>query len=189
MYKWVFFLLLCVFKIKKTISQCEQSCQTPAPHTGLSLNVTEYLTPSHIHLQPFHFSSFFSLHPSLCTWRRREELCFLFPWQGREGQAFTSPLPPAIISLIYAPLPPYLCSYLLPPTSVFLPFCLWHTAIGLEWSEVRKGEGGTHARHWTPDPSTRWTFSCRLPISSDTLSVFPIITLVSLPFLGQEHKG
>lgn len=76
-----------------------------------------------------------------------------------------------------------------PPTSVFLPFCLWHTAIGLEWSEVRKGEGGTHARHWTPDPSTRWTFSCRLPISSDTLSVFPIITLVSLPFLGQEHKG
>lgn len=146
MYKWLFFLPLCVFKIKN-ISQCEQSCQTPAPHTGLSLNVNEYLTPSHIHLQPFHFSSFFSLHPSLCTWRRREELCFLFPWQGREGQAFTSPLPPAIISLIYAPLPPYLCSYLHPPplSSSLFAFDIQQSV----WSGVKWGKARAELTHDT----------------------------------------
>lgn len=116
---------------------------------------------------------------------------FAFCYRGREGKVRPSPLLCLLLSFLSS-MPPslptsapiYSPGLCLPPS-----FCLWHTAIGLEWSEVRKGEGGTHARHWTSDPSTRWTFSCRLPISSHTLSVFPIITLVSLPFLGQEHKG
>lgn len=176
-----------IFIFKK--SCCEQSCQTPAPHTDLSLHDTEYLPPSHPHLQPFHFSSFFFLHLFLCTWRWQEELCFLLPWQGRLGQAFTSSLPPAIISLICAPtpLPLYPCSSLLPHPSLPLSFCLWHTAIGLEWSEERRGRNSRTTLNFWPFNSVN--LHCRLLARTLRPSVFAIITQVSLPLLRQEHKG
>lgn len=68
------------------------------------------------------------------------------------------PAPSLPLLLFTPPIPPFLCLF---------AFDIQQSV----WSEVRKGEGGTHARHWTSDPSTRWTFSCRLPISSDTPSV------------------
>lgn len=173
------FLLLPLYslKIKKERSRCEQSCQAPAPHTDLSLHVTEYLPPSHPHLQPFHFSSLsFSFIPH--SLHGGDGRSFAFCYRGREGKVRPSPLLCLLLSFLSSvppPTPPSLPLHLYTPHLSLPPsFCLWHTAIGLEWSEVRKGEGGTHARHWTSDPSTRWTFCCRLPISSDTPSVcFP----------------
>lgn len=67
----------------------------------------------------------------------------------------THPAPSLPVFLLTPPIPPILCLF---------AFDIQQSV----WSETRKGEGGTHARHWTSDPSTRWTFSCRLPISSDT---------------------
>lgn len=68
------------------------------------------------------------------------------------------PAPSLPLLLFPPPIPPFLCLF---------GFDI-HQSV---WSEVRKGKGGTHARHWTSDPSTRWTFSCRLPVSPDTRCV------------------
>lgn len=110
--------------------------------------------------------------------------------QGRVGQTFTSPLPPAIISLICAPhLSLFTPAPLLLPPS--FPSCLvaFDTQQSV-WSEVRKGEGGTLARHWTSDPSTRRTFLADWP-TARTLrpSVLAITTLVPFAFAQTGTQG
>lgn len=116
------------------VNGCEQNVQpntcTPR-HPPTHLHVTEYLPPSHHHLQPLHFSCLSFPFISLCTLRRQEELCLCY--RGREGKVRPSPLLCLLLSFLSSVPPPNF--YSLPPS-----FCLWHTAIGLEaseWGEAR----------------------------------------------------
>lgn len=126
--------------VNKMCSQTPEPPQTSTHPTHL--HVTEYLPPSHHHLQPLHFSCLSSpfISLSLCNIAAAGGALLLLPGKGRGGQAFTSPLPPAIISLICTLSLPLLL--LLPPSHLF---CLWHTAIGLESSEW--GEARAELKH------------------------------------------
>lgn len=169
--------------------------RTPAPHPdihpppSMSPNTFPPSTTSHLSIFPA-FLSPSSPSPSLSLCTLTGGALLLLPGTGREGQALTSPLPPAIISLICTPSVPLL---LLLPPSLFLPltYSNWSR---VEW--VRRGEGGTHARRWTFDPSTPWTLCCRLLVNlawTSSRAVLVIITLDSscpLRFAsGRKTKG
>lgn len=95
-----------------------------------------------------------------------------FAFVAVEGKVRPSPLLCLLLSFLSSVPPPYLCSsYCLPPLP--LTYSNWS---GVEW--VRKGEGGTHARQWTFDPSTLWTFCHRLAIS---LEIQPLCSLDNKP--------
>lgn len=117
--------------------------QTPAPpprHPPTHLHVTEYLPPSHHHLQPLHFSCLSFPFISLSV-HRSGRRSFAFVTGERGGKVRPSPLLCLLLSFLSSVPPPYLCSsYSLP--SSFFAFDIQQ----LVWSRVSEERRGRNSR-------------------------------------------
>lgn len=144
----------------KAVSKVKQA-HTCAPHrhpppTSMSPNT---FRPPTLTFNP----SIFPPCPSfisLCNMAAAGGAPLLLPVKGREGKGRSG------LHLSFAS--PYHFSNLAPTTTP--PPTHWF-AFDIQqwvWSGVRRGEGGTHARQWTPDPLTRWTLAVP-PVSSHQL--------------------
>lgn len=122
----VFFVPLDLFEIKENPSQCEQSCQTPAPHTGLKSQCHQipYALPHSPSTLPF----FLFLFPSSLTLNMAAAggalLSVTVAGKGRSGlhlsfascYHFSHLCPPPSLPLLLFTPPPLSSSLFLPLT-------------------------------------------------------------------------